>query len=97
MVFEIGLTVGRLALIWVSKKVSSLHILMTTELTHHLDRRASCRILVLVHRYRVSFHFPSDMRKLTLPFSLELTIWFVPSIIENAVAVRVRSRLSSLG
>ncbi|KAF8911268.1 MFS general substrate transporter [Mucidula mucida] len=50
-----GLTVGRLALIWFSKKVGE---------------------------HRVVFLYA------VLAIALELTVWFVPSIIENAVAVR---------
>ncbi|KIY70509.1 MFS general substrate transporter [Cylindrobasidium torrendii FP15055 ss-10] len=49
-----GLTVGRLALIWVSKKIG--------------ERR-----VVFLYAFAA--------------IALELTIWFVPSIIENAVAV----------
>ncbi|TRM62189.1 major facilitator superfamily domain-containing protein [Schizophyllum amplum] len=49
-----GLTVGRLALIWVNKKVGE---------------------------YRVLFMY------LVISIGLEITIWFVPSIIENGIAV----------
>ncbi|KIY70510.1 MFS general substrate transporter [Cylindrobasidium torrendii FP15055 ss-10] len=51
-----GLTLGRLVLIWVSKKVGE-------------------------HRVVFLYSF--------IAIALELTIWFVPSIIENAVAVSV--------
>ena len=61
------------------------------ELTR-LDRRTSCRILVLVHRHRVRLCISEPISRLTELFRLELTVWFVPSVIENALAVRTRPR-----
>lgn len=59
-----------------------------TEKTYHLDRRAARDIRLCDPRHRVRFFIRGGLLLLMrrLP-SLELVVWFVPSLIGGAVAV----------
>ena len=86
-----GLTVGRMALIWVNRKVRVRGVKNDHARTPIAtsDRRTAGYIHICRYRYRVSvvFKLSSNCTTDCSIIRLELTIWLIPSLYENAVAV----------
>lgn len=78
---------GRLALIWVSQKVSSVKASRLSVLNTRIARGQSCYVYLHSPSHRVSYPYPRTISSLTRINSLELIVWFVPSLIGGAVAV----------
>ena len=85
-----GLTVGRIALLWINKKVSYNHSARNFKSNQPTPkgRRKTHLIRLPISGNRVSFSF-SDVNWtfLQIEKSLEITIWFTPSLIGNAIAI----------
>ncbi|KAG6908937.1 hypothetical protein DXG01_002716 [Tephrocybe rancida] len=86
-----GLMVGRVALLWVNEKVNNLLINSLFLNNPILQDRRTSRYLPLhptSYSVRPSFLFP-HIRLITALDRLEIVIWFVPSLIGNAIAVSI--------
>ncbi|KAF7978928.1 hypothetical protein HWV62_44131, partial [Athelia sp. TMB] len=68
-----GLTLGRIVLMWFNRML--LSPLATNLLTHHFHTQVGPQKVIFIYLFLV--------------IGLELTVWLVPSMIENAVAVAV--------
>lgn len=85
-----GLTLGRVALLWVNKTVSRLHIRMPqTPIVPQVGER---RVLFIYSLLAIGYEtlnrkYPSSDTYIALTRSLELVVWLVPSLIGGAVAV----------
>ena len=93
-----GLTVGRIALMWINRKVSMRIPTVTWDDTDascymaHTDWDSQGHLLVQCAGHRVSHpahHLAARIHGGISTGRLEITVWFVPSLIENAVAVAV--------
>lgn len=78
---------GRICLIWLTKKASSTFHLLHIALTDSIDRRAARHVPLCVPGYPVSDHSLVDVQSLNYDCRLEVTIWVVPSLFENAIAI----------
>lgn len=83
---------GRIALIWLNKKVceirvSNITISISDSMLKVGERRIMFIYAFLAIQYVISYHTPSLLLTLALRPRLEVTVWVVPSLLENALAI----------